>query len=70
MVAGIFVVSIAVGVSTSNLNEPGDVSLAGLGSVAAQSENDNTYNCPGGKTECVRVIVGHTTHIFYKKEKE
>ena len=41
MVAGIFVVSIAIGVSTStsSLTESGDVSLAGLGSVAAQGES-------------------------------
>lgn len=32
----------------------------------SNAEDDNTYNCPGGDCECVRVIVGNTTHIYYK----
>jgi hypothetical protein len=32
----------------------------------SNAEDDNTVNCPGGGNECVRVLSGSTTHIFYK----
>lgn len=38
-----------------------------LHNVEALANNESaTVDCPRGKTECVRVIVGNTVHLFYK----
>jgi len=26
-----------------------------------------TVECPGGRTECARVIMGNTVHLYYKR---
>ncbi len=46
-----------------------DLSDLALANVEALAQNENdppSYNCPEGRTECVRVIRGNEVHIFYK----
>jgi hypothetical protein len=46
-----------------NLSE---LALANVEALAEENSETPTYTCPGGGTECVRVIRGSKTHIFYK----
>lgn len=43
-----------------------DVALANIEALAG-GEGASSHDCPGGRKECVRVIVGNTVHIFYEK---
>lgn len=37
-----------------------------LDNIEAIANNESEYDCPRGKVECVRIIVGGTAHIFTK----
>lgn len=32
----------------------------------ADEESVDSYDCPGGRIECVRVLYGNEIHIYYK----
>lgn len=56
------------GVYTSQQKvEMSDLVMANVEALA-QSEGSVTVECPGGKVECARVIMGNEVHLYYKPE--
>lgn len=62
---GISIFAMAMTVNTSNLdNTVSDLHLANIEAIS-RSQEAPVKVCPGGPTECDRVLVGNTVHIFY-----
>ena len=41
---------------------------AELSNIDALTQTEaSVYDCEGGTTDCVRVLMGNTIHLFYKK---
>ena len=66
ILAVILVVVMALNVNFSaKSNDFSDSFLANVEALA-KDETTDVINCPGGPTECARVAVGNTLHLFYK----
>lgn len=61
------VVAVVAGYNVYSLQKSTTLSDLALANVEAlASDESTTVDCPRGSTECARVIVGNTVHIFYK----
>ena len=66
----IVAIAIAVALNVNMTNKKMDnTSLLALANIEAlaDGESSTSYDCPGGRVECLRIVENHTTHIFYKQ---
>ena len=53
--------------SMSNDASLSDLALSNVEALA-DGESGGSFDCPGGRKECVRVTRGNEVHIFYEQE--
>jgi len=64
-ILGISIFVVAMTANTNNFGKAvSDLQLANIEAIS-QSKEAPVKECPGGPTECDRVLVGNTLHIFY-----
>lgn len=64
-VFGISIFVVAMTANTNNFSKAvSDLQLANIEAIS-ESKEAPVKECPGGSTECQRVLVGNTVHIFY-----
>lgn len=63
------VIAVAVIVAYNSQKQSFTLSNIALENIEAiaRNEDSNAKECPGGSTECARIIVGNTVHLFYEE---